>query len=299
MRKIFMIFVIGLAGCAYQENMNKSRQLYELNKNLNLTKIVIPTSCDGVYGELLKGYRVMEYDKKNNTRSDFTYFGKPFYDWGFPPFKDFEYVKYLSTVGDEKVANFYLKPQFLGSSLSRVYKSLEICQLDYLWEEKQAEILAWQEENWYHDMQEIEREKKKKQEEEERARQAAKEARRLKLHNELAQKFGTITVTDTIPSRVRQSLRKFINAGGGYDDSILIEERRYLKQFSTLPKCTGEMFLSSLFSSMAWEMLTDDYAAFGLEMMGFSGDRGKADMYNALIYSGAIANNCKPEFFYK
>ncbi len=298
MRKIFVLFVICVAGCAYQENMNKSRLLDELNKNMNITGIVIPTSCDGVYGEFLKGYRVMEYDKKNNTRSDFMYFGKPFYDWGFPPFENFEYVKYLSTVGDDEFVSFLLKPHFLGFSLSRVQKSLEICQLDYLWE-KQLEILDWQEENWYHDMQKMERKKKKEQEEEERARQAAKEAKILKLHNDLAQKFGTITVTDTIPNRVRQSFRKFINAGGGYDDNVLMEERRYLKQLNSLPKCTEENFLSSFLSSMAWEMLTDDYASFGLEMMGFSGDRGRADMYNALIYSGAITNNCKPEFFYK
>lgn len=183
-----------------------------------------------------------------------------------------------------------------------VAKSIKICRLENT-KEQLREIMEWQGEAWVAYIEKAakkeEEEKKRKREEEEKARQAAKEARRLKLHNELAQKFGTITVTDTIPSRVRQSLRKFINAGGGYDDSVLIEERRYLKQFNTLPKCTGGNFLSSLLSSMVWDMLTDDYAVLGLEMMGFSGDRGKADMYNALIYSGAIANNCKPEFFYK
>ena len=298
MRKIFMIFVIGVSGCAYWKDLGERHKLWELNQ-INQSGLVIPATCDGVYGELLKGYRVMEYDKKNNTRSDFTYFGQPFYYWGLPN----SLSAYLNVMGDrDKVFNIY------DERVGIVVKSINICRSGWLGNAKEQirETLEWQLETWrvymeasIEDAAKKEDEKKRKRAEEERARQAAKEAQRLKLHNELAQKFGTITVTDTIPSRVRQSLRKFINAGGGYDDSILIEERRYLKQFNTLPKCTREMFLSSLLSSMAWEMLIDDYAAFGLEMMGFSGDRGKADMYNALIYSGAIANNCKPEFFYK
>ena len=58
-----MIFVIGVSGCAYWKDLGERHKLWELNQ-INQSGLVIPATCDGVYGELLKGYRVMEYDKK-------------------------------------------------------------------------------------------------------------------------------------------------------------------------------------------------------------------------------------------